>query len=116
MSLYSLLAHPRLDDPLMVVAFDAWVDAAPDARLLVTTNRGDLDLALDDIGPEDLCLDAGGLDRRLRVFRLPDGRLDRELDFTRTVDLDRPGDNPVWICVTTEDGYQAWSSPIYFFR
>ncbi len=27
MTLYSLLDHPELDDPLMVVALDAWVDA-----------------------------------------------------------------------------------------
>jgi len=26
------------------------------------------------------------------------------------------GDNPLWVCVTTEDGFQAWSSPIFVFR
>jgi hypothetical protein len=26
------------------------------------------------------------------------------------------GDNPIWVCVTTEDGFQAWSSPIYAFN
>lgn len=98
------------------VGFDAWLDAGPDARLRVTTNHGDLDLALGDVGLEDHCLDAGGLDRRLRVFRLPDDRLDRELSVTRTVRLDHSGDNPIWVCVTTEDGYQAWSSPMYLFR
>ena len=98
------------------MGFDAWIDAGPGARLLVTTNHGDLDLALDDVGLRDHCLDAGGLDRRLRVFRLPDDRLDRELSVTRTVRLDHAGDNPVWICVTTEDGHQAWSSPMYLFR
>ena len=56
------------------------------------------------------------LDRRLRVFRLPDDSLDRELSVTRTVRLDQAGDNPVWVCVTTEDGHQAWSSPMYLFR
>ena len=26
------------------------------------------------------------------------------------------GDNPLWICVYTEDGFQAWSSPVFVFR
>jgi hypothetical protein len=29
------------------------------------------------------------------------------------VDLKPGADNPLWVCVTTEDGFQAWSSPIY---
>ena len=98
------------------MGFDVWLDAGPGARVLVTTNHGDLDLALDDIGFEDHVLDAGGLDRRLRVFRLPDDRLGRELSVTPAVRLVHPGDNPIWICVTTEDGYQGWSSPMYLFR
>ncbi|MEM7429738.1 MAG: DUF3604 domain-containing protein [Pseudomonadota bacterium] len=95
------------------MGFDAWVDAGRDARLTVNTNLGDLELELGEIGLEDQTLEAGGLDRKLLAFRLPDARLDRELSFRRKVKLQSGADNPVWICVTTEDGYQAWSSPVY---
>jgi hypothetical protein len=26
------------------------------------------------------------------------------------------GDTPIWVRVTTEDGFNAWSSPIFLFR
>ena len=97
------------------MGFDARLGDARDGTLAITTNRGDLRLDLGDIGLEDNVLDAGGLDRKLRVFRLPDEPLQREIRLERTIDLSETGDNPIWVCVTTEDGYQAWSSPVYLF-
>ncbi|MCP5080551.1 MAG: DUF3604 domain-containing protein [Alphaproteobacteria bacterium] len=97
------------------MGFDAWLDSN-DGTLDITTNRGDLSLKLSDIGFEDTVLEAGGLERELAVFRLPEEPLSRELSATVPVKLGETGDNPVWICVTTEDGYQAWSSPVYLFR
>ncbi|MEM1163781.1 MAG: DUF3604 domain-containing protein, partial [Pseudomonadota bacterium] len=94
------------------MGFDAWVDGGTDLR--VTTNHGDLVSALDAIGLDPIHMEAGGLARRLSVFRLPDAPLARELAFTRSVTLTDGQDDPIWIAVTTEDGYQAWSSPIYF--
>jgi len=98
------------------MGFDAWIRPGEAAGLSIATNHGGLDLALGDIGLEDNVLDAGGLARKLRAFRLPDAALDREITLTRTIPLDETGDNPIWICVTTEDGYQAWTSPIYLFK
>jgi len=61
-------------------------------------------------------LEAGGLERRIRVFRLPEENPHREMTERVSVPLAPEGDNPLWICVTTEDGFQAWSSPIFVFR
>ena len=100
------------------MGFDAWItepDAADEARLHITTNLGELDLNLSQIGFEDTTHDAGGLERKIRSYRLPDKPLQKELKFSRNVSLDRTADNPIWICITTEDGYQAWSSPVYLF-
>lgn len=97
------------------MGFDAWLSGR-DGTLEITTNRGDLSLNVADIGFEDTVLEAGGLERKLRAFRLPGDSLPREISATQTIKLAPAGDNPVWICVTTEDGYQAWSSPIYLFR
>ncbi|MCB1509457.1 MAG: DUF3604 domain-containing protein [Hyphomicrobiaceae bacterium] len=98
------------------MGFDAWLTKRDGGRLAITTNRGDLELALGEIGVDDHVLDAGGLARKLRVFRLPDAPLARTMKFERTIPLAAKGDNPIWICVTTEDGYQAWTSPVYLFR
>jgi len=98
------------------MGFDVWLSDSKEGRLDITTNLGDLSLDLADVGLEDTVLDAGGLARQLRCLRLPGERLQREINLTRTIDIKDGGDNPIWICVTTEDGYQAWSSPIYLFR
>ncbi len=94
------------------MGFDTIVDTN-DATLNITTNRGDLELALSDIGMEDTVLDAGGLARQLKVFRLPEVNPHRSMDIEFDVPLTAGKDNPIWVCVTTEDGHQAWSSPIY---
>ncbi len=98
------------------MGFDAWLDGSQDGRLDIKTSLGDLSLALSDIGLEDQTLDAGGLDRKLKVFRMPQDAVGRSVKIKQDVSLKTEGDNPLWICVTTEDGYQAWSSPIYLFR
>ena len=98
------------------MGFDVWLDGSREGRLDITTNLGDLSMDLADVGLADTVLDAGGLARQLRCLRLPGERLKRDINLTRTIDVKDGGDNPIWICVTTEDGYQAWSSPIYLFR
>ncbi len=101
------------------MGFDAWIqggDNGTSGTLSVATNHGELALDLVDIDLEGTELDAGGLERKLRIFRLPEVPLERKLSFTHSISLNTNGDNPIWICVTTEDGYQAWSSPIYLFR
>ncbi|PPR55786.1 MAG: hypothetical protein CFH10_02440, partial [Alphaproteobacteria bacterium MarineAlpha4_Bin2] len=95
--------------------FDAWLDG-PGHDFHVTTNLGEMLLPLSEIGIEDVTMSAGGLDRKIRVFRLPDENPHRTIAREVEVPLKAGGDNPLWVCVTTEDGFQAWSSPIYAFR
>lgn len=73
-----------------------------------------LDLA--DVGLDDAVFEAGGLARRVRVFRLPDVNPHRSIAFEREVDVAATGDTPIYVRVTLENGHQAWSSPIYLFR
>jgi len=96
--------------------FDAFLDEPDEARLEVSTNHGNLEVALPDLSIDDVELDAGGLERRLRVMRLPVINTHKTLSESVPVDLHDQGDNPLWVCVTTEDGFQAWSSPIFVYR
>jgi hypothetical protein len=94
---------------------DAWLDDDT-GDVAVTTNHGALSLDLGGIGLGDVVLDAGGLERKLKILRLPENRLKNEMTFARNIKLNAKVDNPIWICVFTEDGFQAWSSPVYVFQ
>ena len=61
-------------------------------------------------------MEAGGLERRITTFRFPDVNPHREMTEQIEVDLRPAGDNPLWVSVYTDDGFQAWSSPIFVFR
>ena len=47
-------------------------------------------------------------------MRLPEVLDQGTLSAMITVPLAEGRDDPIWIRVTTEDGFQAWTSPIYF--
>jgi hypothetical protein len=59
--------------------------------------------------------DAGGIKRRIRVFRLPDENPHRTLRLSRRNHLRDQGDNALYVCLTQEDGHLIWSSRIYVF-
>jgi len=96
--------------------FDAWLAPGATGRLDLACNHGALEVALDDIGLDDVVMEAGGLERRVRAFRLPDDNQCRGMNELVELDLRPRGDNPIWVSVFTEDGFQAWSSPIFVFR
>lgn len=83
------------------------------ALLVVETNLVSGSVGLTEMGLEDVVFDAGGLDRQIRLRRLPDAMDTCALERTITIPLLSGCDNPVWVRVTTSDGHQAWSSPIY---
>ncbi|MBC8241279.1 MAG: DUF3604 domain-containing protein [Alphaproteobacteria bacterium] len=99
--------------------FDAWLDPAEGGatgQLEIETNHVSGAFDLTEIGLEDTVLEAGGLERKVRVFRLPAVNDCRELRGSVNVALKPEGDNPIWVRVTTEDGYNAWSSPVFLYR
>ena len=96
--------------------FDAWLDESPHASLEIETNHGRLAEKLSDLNMAEATLEAGGLERCIRVFRLPNENLPQQYETEIQVSLRPKGDNPLWVCLTLEDGSQAWSSPIYLFN
>jgi len=61
--------------------------------------------------------EAGGLGRRISVFRLPEENLHREVRLERRIPLvGGERDDAVYVRVVFEDGHVAWTSPIYVFR
>ena len=96
--------------------FDVRLDQADSGRLHLSTNLVSDYFELNRIGFEDIVLAAGGLQRQVRISRLPNRSHCLEIRKTAQVALKPAGDNPLWVRVTTEDGHNAWSSPIYVYR
>lgn len=82
-------------------------------EIAVETNLVSGRFAVAEIGVEERVLNAGGLGRRMRVYRLPDSLATPRIAFEHRVRFAGPGDLPVYVRVTQQDGHQAWSSPIY---
>jgi len=98
------------------IGFDAWLADSRNGELTVATGHADARVRLDDLGIEPVVVEAGGLERQIRIVRLPDRCRSLDVRHGFDVDLAAGRDNPIWIRVTTEDGYNAWSSPIYAIR
>jgi hypothetical protein len=96
--------------------FDAWLADPRSGRLRIDTALVKCDIAVADIGRDDLVLDAGGIKRRIRIFRLPEENTHRRVKLSRRIALKDKGDNALYVCLTQEDGHLIWSSPIYVFQ
>lgn len=94
--------------------FDVWLTGGNSVE--IETNLGTMSLPLDKIGLDDCVMEAGGLARMIKVFRLPDEIPGSGLSGEVTIPLTAEGDNPLWISIYTEDGFQAWSSPVFAYR
>ncbi len=96
--------------------FDAWLADPAAGTLAIDTALVKCELPVGDIGFEDTIFEAGGIGRRIRIFRLPDENPHRAIKLERRIKLRDTGDNALYVCLTQEDGHLAWSSPIYIFR
>ena len=89
------------------------MSSADDGFLEIDTALVSERIAVADIGFDEMIFTNGGIDRRIRIFRLPD-RLDQtSITLSREMSLDHNRDNPLYVRVTQEDGHFIWSSPIY---
>jgi len=100
----------------LIGGFDAWLADPRSGALRIDTPLIKCEIAIADIGLEDLAFEAGGIGRRIRVFRLPDENPHQRLLLSRRIPLKKTGDNALHVCLTQEDGHLVWSSPIYVFR
>jgi hypothetical protein len=97
-----------------MAGFDIILDDAMAGELSISTGPALAVVPLREIGLQDRVIEAGGLGRRIRIFRLPERLQPEALRASLPVTLTPGRDNPIYARVTQEDGHQAWSSPIYF--
>ena len=96
--------------------FDAWLADPQKGGLKIETALVQTEVPVAEIGLEDLKFEAGGIGRRIRVYRLPDENRQRRITLERRVPLADDRDNALYVCLVQEDGHLVWSSPIYIFR
>ena len=96
-----------------LAGIDIWLEESRTGKLRIETNivSGEVDLGqLDDA---TVVFDAGGLGRKLSVYRLPERDWSRRLAFEHRVTFKGGADLPIYVRVTQADGHQGWSSPVY---
>jgi len=81
--------------------------------LSIETELVKTEIKVSDIGFQDMVFDAGGLGRKIRVFRLPDENSHRKVEIERHISLHHDKDNAIYIRIIQQDGHVIWSSPIY---
>jgi hypothetical protein len=74
------------------------------------------EVAIADIGLADTTFDGGGLERLVKLYRMPDAPTTHHLRNQLTIDVPETGDAPLFVRVTQIDGHKMWSSPIYLYR
>ena len=96
--------------------FYATLESKDQGILSIDTELVKADIAISDIGYEDMIFEAGGLGRKIRVFRLPDDNLHYQVKLDRRITLVDDRDNAIYIRIVQQDGHVIWSSPIYLFQ
>jgi len=96
-------------------AIDLWLEKG-EGTLRFDTTPVSGEVAINELGIEPRIFDAGGLDRRISLQRLPDAMIETSLSLRRKIKLRPNGDTRLYIRVQQEDGHRIWTSPIYMFR
>ncbi len=95
--------------------FDAVLSDPMAGTLKIDTALVKEEIAIEDIGRDELVFANGGIDRRIRIFRLPDENPHYAVNIQRHIELTGDRDNALYARITHEDGHFVWSSPIYIF-
>lgn len=96
--------------------FEAMLTDSNAGVLSIETNLVKVDIPVADISYDELVFEAGGLGRKIRVFRLPDENMHTQVRVERQVTLVDDRDNALYVRIIQEDGHVIWSSPTYIFR
>jgi hypothetical protein len=96
-------------------AIDLWLASAAGTLAFKTAPvSGEATIA--ELGLEPRVFAAGGLERSVKLQRLPETMTESRMALRRSIKLRPAGDTRLYIRVQQEDGHRLWSSPIYLFR
>ena len=96
-------------------AIDLWLERAA-GKLAFKTAPVSGEAAIAELGVEPRVFAAGGLERAVKLQRLPEVMTESRMALRRRIKLRPTGDTRLYIRVQQEDGHRMWSSPIYLFQ
>jgi hypothetical protein len=96
--------------------FDAWLKDPHKGTLKIDTALVKQEIAVESIGRDEMIFANGGIDRRIRIFRLPDENTQKVAKLERRLKVHPDRDNAYYVRITQEDGHFIWSSPVYVFK
>jgi hypothetical protein len=97
-------------------AIDLWLEQAGAGRLGFQTQPASGAAAIEELGAAPRVFEAGGLERKIELQRLPETMCETRMVLTRKVKVRAKGDTRLYVRVQQEDGHRMWSSPVYLFR
>ncbi len=97
-------------------AIDLWLAEPGAGSLAFRTAPVSGAAAIGELGVEPRVFEAGGLERAVRLQRLPEVMTVRRMMLRRKLPVRASGDTRLYVRVQQEDGHRMWSSPIYLFR
>ncbi len=83
--------------------------------LQISTKQLSCDVKTAAISLEPLVYEAGGIMKKIEIYRLPYEPV-CDFEFSFMLDELKDGDNPVFIKMVQQDGHMAWSSPVYLVK
>lgn len=92
---------------------ELWLYEAQGGEIELRTELVKMTLPINEVGIEETRFEAGGLSRRVRVYRLPEENTLLRMQETVDVPLHVAQDDALYVRAVTEDGHLCWSSPIY---
>ncbi|MEQ8824870.1 MAG: DUF3604 domain-containing protein [Filomicrobium sp.] len=95
---------------------DLWLTEGSAGKIKIDTPHISPTINTADIGLEETVFEAGGLERKLKAYRLPDAPTTTRMTHKMNVPVAAQGDTPIFVRVIQVDGHRAWSSPIYLYR
>jgi hypothetical protein len=97
-------------------AIDLWLSEGSAGELVFRTQPVSGECKIADLGVEPREFAADGLERAVRLQRLPETMAVRHMSLRRRVKVRSQGDTRLFIRLQQEDGHRAWTSPIYLFK
>lgn len=90
------------------------LDKIDSGMIFIETAQGKCKCLVKNIGLNAKVKNYGGLSKQLRIYRLPaKEQAPKSFEFEKPLKHLRKGDNPIYICMSQEDGHMVWTSPIY---
>ena len=87
-----------------------------DGFIELNTRQNNVKVNMDKIGFKPIVWSLGGLEKEMRIYRLPDMLERKTFSFSLPLENLSDGMTPVYVRLEQEDGHLAWTSPIFINR